>query len=502
MSFRNTLQDIDNAASNLTDVHAVDSLADLFATTAFVWHEGDVAIVAGGDAVGDLPGKGTYVYRGTDQVTAGTTVANDWLHLTTPTDAVESVAGQTGVISKSDLLTAISVEDGADVTPAWVPDTNPNYLTTVAYTDVTGTKPPSNADVTPSWVPETNPNYLTSIPGDVIRDIDFTVTDDEAVSVNINGTAVPFVGSTQLPTDSTEYPAGVQNVNVSIAYGDITGTKPPSDADVTPDWVPETNPNYLTTVAYGDITGTKPVSNADVTPAWVPEADPNYLTTVAYTDITGTKPPSNADVTPSWVPSTNPNYLTGVPAEYLTETEGDNRYASINDVGIGIVDFPTSGSTFPFTVSEHTIYETGGELWLRVGADVVFADFSEVVQPTQGSDWHELPGALPTSATAYPAGVQNSNVSIAYGDITGTKPVSNADVTPSWVPETNPNYLTTVAYGDITGTKPPSNADATPSWVPDSDPSYLTTVAYGDITGTKPPNNADVTPSWVPETNP
>ena len=37
-------------------------------------------------------------------------------------------------------------------------------------------------------------NYLTSIPDDVIVDGDFIVTDGEAVSVNINGTAVPFAG--------------------------------------------------------------------------------------------------------------------------------------------------------------------------------------------------------------------------------------------------------------------------------------------------------------------
>ena len=48
------------------------------------------------------------------------------------------------------------------------------------------------ADVTPDWVPEVNPNYLTSIPTDVLRDADITITDGEATSVNINGINVPF----------------------------------------------------------------------------------------------------------------------------------------------------------------------------------------------------------------------------------------------------------------------------------------------------------------------
>ena len=45
-------------------------------------------------------------------------------------------------------------------------------------------------------------DYLTSIPGDVIRDDDFVVTDNEVVSVNIDGTAVPFAGGTGDVTDA------------------------------------------------------------------------------------------------------------------------------------------------------------------------------------------------------------------------------------------------------------------------------------------------------------
>ena len=454
MSFVNTLQDIDNASTNLTDVHSVATLAALFATTDFIWHEGDVAIVAGGAAVGDLPGKGTYVYRGTDQTVAGTTVANDWLHLTTPTDAVESVAGQTGVISKSDLLTAINVDDGADVTP--------------------------------TWVPNTNPNYLTGIPTDVIRDGDFTVTDNEAVSVNINGTAVPFVGSTQLPTDSTQYPAGVQNVNVTLTSldaqatidadnaSDIRTTLNVADgADVTPSWVPGTNPNYLTSIPTDATAYPAAVQNANLSGEDMLAAingQNNRLNTARI----GTGVLNNAEL----------NTLNNIDTSQTIQAQFDTL---MNAVGVEIRDFPTSGSTYPFTVTQFVIYESSGVLYLRTGADVEFANFGAVVLPTQGNDWHELPGSLPTSASAYPTGLQNSQITLTSLDAQGTIDSGNAssvrsvlnvadgaDVTPSWVPDINPNYLTAI----------PSLATAYPTGLQNSQITLSTLGAQAELTST------------------
>ena len=48
-------------------------------------------------------------------------------------------------------------------------------------------------------------NYLTAIPDDVIRDGDFTVTGGEAVSVNIDGTAVPFPSGGDTPATAVLY---------------------------------------------------------------------------------------------------------------------------------------------------------------------------------------------------------------------------------------------------------------------------------------------------------
>ena len=85
------------------------------------------------------------------------------------------------------------------------------------------------ADVTPEWVPEVNPNYLTSIPTDVIRDADFTVTDNEVVAVNIDGTAVSFAAGSDITAAEVravlEDDTGNRGVQWSIdsGTGDIVG---------------------------------------------------------------------------------------------------------------------------------------------------------------------------------------------------------------------------------------------------------------------------------------
>ena len=114
MSFRNTLTDITNAQANLSSVHSEATLPALYAETTIVWHVGDVGIVSDGLDVG------TYVYLGTTSGSprTGTTVAADWVKLSTPDVAINSVAGLTGTITAPQLRTAINVGDGADVTPA------------------------------------------------------------------------------------------------------------------------------------------------------------------------------------------------------------------------------------------------------------------------------------------------------------------------------------------------------------------------------------------------
>ena len=117
MTFRITLQQIANAEINTKDVYenaATNSLAALYALTTVVWHHGDIAVIASGDD------QGSYVYRGSDQTTAGVTVADDWAGLTLPTDSVVSVAGLEGTVTAAQLRApgALNVADGANATPA------------------------------------------------------------------------------------------------------------------------------------------------------------------------------------------------------------------------------------------------------------------------------------------------------------------------------------------------------------------------------------------------
>ena len=115
MSFINTLNDINDAGSNLSDVFSTDTFAGLRGHNAITWHLGDVGIVTGNND----SAQGTYVYVGLTNGDGykGQTAANDWQILATPPNAVQSVAGETGTVSKTQLLTAINVQDGAGPTP-------------------------------------------------------------------------------------------------------------------------------------------------------------------------------------------------------------------------------------------------------------------------------------------------------------------------------------------------------------------------------------------------
>ena len=69
-------------------------------------------------------------------------------------------------------------------------------------------------------------NYLTAIPGDVIRDGDFTVTGGEAVSVNIDGTPVPFPSGGDTPATAVLYtPQTLTNAQQIQARANIAASR-------------------------------------------------------------------------------------------------------------------------------------------------------------------------------------------------------------------------------------------------------------------------------------
>ena len=84
---------------NLSDVESFTTIVLRNASTATVWHRGDVAIITAGD---DL---GTYIYTGTDQTTAASTATADWTELQTPTSDVTSVNTRTGAVTVAENAT-------------------------------------------------------------------------------------------------------------------------------------------------------------------------------------------------------------------------------------------------------------------------------------------------------------------------------------------------------------------------------------------------------------
>ena len=71
------------------------------------WISGDTTIITGDPLVTD-PFIGTFTYQGADQTVAGVTIENDWIEIQTPTGAVASVAGKSGVVT-------LSIEDIANL---------------------------------------------------------------------------------------------------------------------------------------------------------------------------------------------------------------------------------------------------------------------------------------------------------------------------------------------------------------------------------------------------
>ena len=168
---------------------------------------------------------------------------------------VATSAGGTPNTNTTDWVKVADI--GADQTPSWVPDADPGYLTTIPAgvvdnnsTVTVNTSQTANsgsvsaagdltlniaADTTPTWVPTNNPNYLTAIPPDAV---------DSNSAFTINTGQTTSSGS----VDSSS------SVTLNLA------------ADLTPSWVPASNPGYITSdddTTY-DITSTASGNNVNV----------------------------------------------------------------------------------------------------------------------------------------------------------------------------------------------------------------------------------------------
>lgn len=245
-----------DAAKAKTDYLTVTQPVDLDTIESRV-NELDAAVVLKGawDAsAGTFPGSGaaqagwsyivsvggtvdSQVFTANDRIVAITdnastsTYAANWLKLDY-TDAVLSVAGQTGAISAGDLRTAINVEDGADATDATnveaagaLMDSEVTNLADVKAFDPTDYATATQGATADAAIPET----LIDAAGDlIVGTADNTAgrlamgTSLQQIRVNSGGTALeyftPSGGSVDWTTTQTS--AG----NVTFKLGDNAGT--------------------------------------------------------------------------------------------------------------------------------------------------------------------------------------------------------------------------------------------------------------------------------------
>lgn len=385
MSVLDTFNEIEAGATNLVDIHAEPTLADLFAETEVTWHAGDVAIIAGGDAVGSLPGRGSYVYKGIDQTTPGVTTANDFLHLTTPTDLVESVAGHTGTVLTSELetsladsfissdpgsVTSTNIADGAVTAAKMAPGSTP------AEGIPTFTSPESSMKVTGLLYNNFDNNnagrlIVTHNPNDNVA-----VTNEELTAAGIVVDAVLQLGSadtsrgvvTGFDTFSggriiTLKSDGVNNLNVSL--------NPPQDISVITPAVERAEGDYVAHVDdMGEVTwamdtgggeassvGTDGVDTAAIQNDAVtnPKIGPAAVDTteLAADAVDGTKIADNS--------IDSEHYVDGsIDPEHLADNAVTN--AKVADDAIGLAELSATG------IPSETTYLRGDNTWAEVAA--------------------------------------------------------------------------------------------------------------------------------------
>ena len=223
-------------------------------------------------------------------------------------------SGNSDINFNSKNLTSVGNVDGRDVSA------DGTKLDTIA----------TNADVTPSWVPSSNPSYITN----------------STASLNANKITSGTLSNSRLSTDmqlTSNAPryrleeSDVTNTpnwwmiadggNYSIRLNN-TGVYPLTIVtNSTNNAVSSINLGYATHVQ-GNITLTGTVDGRDIA------TDGTKLDTIA----------TNADVTPSWVPSSNPNYL--------TSHQSLSGYATESYVGTAISNLVDSAPSTLDTLNE------------------------------------------------------------------------------------------------------------------------------------------------------
>jgi len=157
---------------------------------------------------------------------------------------------------------------------------------------------------------------------------------------------------------------------------------------------------------------------------------------------------TGADVTPSWVPSSDPNYLTSYTETnlflgnggYLTTAPGYNRLIYTGQISNGVSGLfaATNNANSVITLNRHNgNYDS--QLGFSSNGKVYYRSFSgTAINTTLG--WGQLL-ITDTNGNIVPPGTVDGRDIATDGTKLDTI-ATNADVTPSWVPSSDPGYGT------------------------------------------------------------
>jgi hypothetical protein len=404
-----------------------------------------------------------------DNIEAGATADQTAAEIRTLVDS----ANDSNVFTDSDLSKLTNIEDNAtaDQTAAEIRTLVDSANDSNVFTDADHTKLDgiaTGADVTPSWVPSTDPDYATetyvdtavsnlvdSAPEtlDTLNELAAALGDDANFATTVGNniaTKLPLAGGTMsgdinMGGNAITNVGNVDGRDVSADGSKLDGIE--AGADVTPAWVPETDPVYITgnqTITLtGDVSGSGTtsiavtiaddshnhiISNVDgLQVALDGKSDTSHVHSNATTSVAGFMSTTDkskldgieagADVTPTWVPDADPEYISGNQTITLS---GDVSGSGTTSISVTIAD----------DSHNHIISNVDG---LQVALDGK-SDTSHVHSNATTS----VAGFMSTTDKSKLDGIED-----------------NADVTPSWVPDADPSYIsgnqTITLSGDVSG---------------------------------------------------
>ena len=201
---------------NLSATETFETTTDRNASTSRLLKMGDVAIITGDPAATD-PFIGTFVFQSMDQTEALGSQNSDWIEIVTPTGAVASVAGKSGVVTlaiedidslKSDLdgkATSITTNTTGIATNVTGIATNVTNIATNATGIATNV---TNIATNTTGIATNVTNIATNTTG-VATNVTNIATNATGVATNVTGIATNATG---IATNTTGIATNVTNI--------------------------------------------------------------------------------------------------------------------------------------------------------------------------------------------------------------------------------------------------------------------------------------------------